>query len=166
MSCAALVFTMTLGEQDVRAQSHSCEQGRPCELGTKPPASNFLPGKVDGAAVWRSEGHVNIWITTTKKDKDTYKVAICSAAQVEEVQFEEGRQKDTKVAAPKGRLSGCDVYRLQTGTGIDGLRVKPQGNAFKLFVLKNDEASGYSIYLEDMTLPARDGHYKFRMPRK
>src|SRR5690606_37094462 len=106
MSCAALVFTMTLGEQDVRAQSHSCEQGRPCELGTKPPASNFLPGKVDGAAVWRSEGHVNIWITTTKKDKDTYKVAICSAAQVEEVQFEEGRQKDTKVAAPKGRLSG------------------------------------------------------------
>lgn len=166
MTFAALVFAMTLGEGNVRAESHSCEQGRSCELGAKPPESNFLPGKVDGAAVWQSDGYANVWFTTTKKGEDTYKVAVCNAAQVEEVKFEEGRRKDTKVASPKGQLSGCDLYRLQTGMNIDGLRIKPQGNAFKVFILKNDEASGYSIYLEDMTLPAREGHYQFRVSRE
>ncbi|HEY6724368.1 MAG TPA: hypothetical protein VI197_10055 [Polyangiaceae bacterium] len=160
---AALALAMTLGEGHVRAESHSCEQGRPCELGAKPPASSFVPGKVDGAAVWQSDGYANVWFTTTKREPTTYKVAVCNAAQVEEVKFEGGPRKDTKVASPKGRLSGCDLYRLQTGMHIDGLRIKPHGNAFKLFVLKDDEASGYSIYLEEMTLPAREGHYKFRM---
>ena len=56
MTFAALVFAMTLGEGNVRAESHSCEQGRSCELGAKPPESNFLPGKVDGAAVFDASG--------------------------------------------------------------------------------------------------------------
>lgn len=163
VALAAAMLVMTLGARNVRAHNHSCEQGRPCELASKPPEHAFMPGKVDGAAVWQSEGRANIWFTTTKKAQDTYKVAVCNAAEVEEVKFEEGRRKDTKVVSPKGKLSGCDLYRLETGKGIDGLRIKPQGKMFKLFVLKNDEAAGYSIYLDQLILPPREGHYKFRM---
>ena len=155
---------MTMGAGSVRAESRSCEQGRACELGVKPPESSFTPGKVDGAAVWQSGGYANVWFTATTRAQTTYKVAVCSAASVEEVRFEEqGSGKDTKLASPKGKLSGCDVYSLQTGMNVDGLRIKPQGKSFKLFVLKNDEASGYSLYIEHEVLPAREGHYQFRM---
>jgi len=153
-----------VGAGSVRAESRSCEQGRACDLGEKPPESSFTPGKVDGAAVWQSDGYANVWFTATTRGRETYKVAVCSAASVEEVEFEEqGSRKDTKLASPKGKLSGCDVYSLQTGTSIDGLRIKPQSKSFKLFVLKNDEATGYSLFIEDAVLPAREGHYQFRI---
>ena len=94
------------------------------------------------------------------------KVAICGAAQVEEVLFEaNGKYADSKVVSPKGKLSGCDLYTLKTAQHIDGLRIKPQGNSFKVVVRKNDEASGYSMYLESIVLPAREGHYHFKMKK-
>lgn len=164
ITVAAVSLALMAGAGSVRAESRSCEQGRACELGAKPPVTSFTPGKVDGAAVWQSEGYANVWFTATTRSKETYKVAVCSAASVEEVKFEgEGSRKDTKLASPKGKLSGCDVYSLQTRQNIDGLRIKPHGNSFKLFVLKNDEASGYSIFIEHATLPAREGHYQFRL---
>jgi len=163
ITVSAVSLALTVGAGTVRAESRSCEQGRACELGAKPETS-FTPGKVDGAAVWQSDGYANVWFTTTTRTTETYKVAVCSAASVEEVKFEgAGSGKDTKLASPKGKLSGCDVYSLQTGRRVDGLRIKPQGKSFKLFVLKNDEAAGYSLYIEHAVLPAREGHYQFRL---
>ena len=154
---------LTLGG-NASAQSKSCEAGNSCQLGAMPAASKFTRGKVNGAAAWQSDGYANLFFTTTTGKVDTYKVAICGAAKVETVQFEGGgRFKDEKVASPKGKLSGCDLYSLQTGRGIDGLRIKPQGNSFKLVVRKNGAAEGYSVFLADAVLAAREGHYHFRM---
>jgi len=163
ITVGALAFAVTVGAGSARADSRSCEQGHACELGAKPSDASFKPGKVDGAALWQSDGYANVWFTSTAKGQVMYKVAICNAASVEEVMFEGGSRKDTKVASPKGKLSGCDVYSLATGLKIDGLRIKAQGNSFKLYVLKNDDPSGYSLYLEDAVLPARDSHYMFRV---
>ena len=163
IAVTALILGITVAGVNARAESQSCEQGRSCELGAKPPGAKFKPGMVDGAAVWQSGGRANLWFTSTTTGTTTYTVAICGAASVEEVMFEGGVDKDAKVVSPKGKLSGCDVYNLQTGVRIDGLRIKPNGNSFKVVVRKNDSASGYSMFLEGAVVPAREGHYHFRM---
>ena len=90
----------------------------------------------------------------------------CGAAQVEEVLFDpSGKTEDNKEVSPKGKLSGCDLYTLRTARHIDGFRIKPQGNSFKVVVRKNGEASGYSVYLQDAVLPAREGHYHFKLTK-
>lgn len=156
----SVVALLALGS--AHAESNSCEASS-CELGGKPSSDTFKLGKVDGAAVWQSDGYANIWFTTTTSKPDNFKVAVCGATSVEEVKFDGGRYKDEKVVAPKGKLSGCDVYSLQSGRYIDGLRVKPKGNAFRMIVRKNDAADGYSMYLEGSVLPAREGFYHFRL---
>lgn len=163
MTAIAVALVVTVSERSVHAEGHSCEQGQSCELGAKPPSTRFAPGKVDGVAVWQSDGHANLWFTTTASRQHAYQVAVCGAASVEEVMFEDGIRKDTKIASPKGKLSGCDLYALQTGMRLDGLRVKPKGNSFKLMVRKNGQASGYAVYLDAATLAARETHYHFRM---
>lgn len=159
---ATLSIAMLAVLGNAHAESNACE-ATSCELGGKPSRETFESGKVDGAAVWKSDGHANVWFTSTTKTPDNFKVAVCGAASVEAVKFDSGGYKDSEVVAPKGKLSGCDVYSLRTGMRVDGLRVKPKGNSFRMVVRKNDVAQGYSIYLANSVLPAREGFYHFRM---
>lgn len=160
----ATVVAVCLGGARASAgEPEECVKGKLCRLGSAKPSA-FTVGRVDGGAIWKSGDFATVRFTTTTRAPDVYQIAVCGAAKVEQVKFEtKGAFKDTAVASPKGKLSGCDSYELRTGGHYDGLRIKPQGNTFKLSVRRNGKASGYSIFLSGGVLPGREGQYHFKM---
>lgn len=162
---AAFAAALSLGgpAEAGKKNEASCVKGHLCKIGDERPKT-FQRHKVDGVAVWRHKSYVNVSFASKTSKPTRYEVAICGAKKVEQVLFEKaGTYKDVKVRAPKGKLKGCDNYVLKTGGQYDGFRVTPKGKTFKVFVQKDGKPSGFSVYAAGRVLPARDGHYHFKV---
>jgi hypothetical protein len=162
---AATAFVCLAGGASVaQADADSaCTEGGMCKVDeTIPP--NFALGRVDGGAVVRFKWWVVVAFTGTSSDPALYEIAVCGAKSITEGMFDsKGNVKDTKVIAPKGKLSGCDNYELRTTRGVDGLVIEPKGKSFKFYAKRNGKASGFNIYLSDKVVPAREGAFHFKI---
>lgn len=161
----ALVLTgLTLGGIALAADSKaSCTKGRMCKLDSEP-ASTFKKGEVNGASIWKQGEYAAVWFTSKTGAVTEFDIAVCGADEVKEVLFEQGgKYKDAKTVSPKGKLSGCDNYKFKTARHIDGVLVKPKGNTFKLFIQMDGKPAGFEIHLSQGVLPARDGHWHFKV---